>query len=57
METFFVWVLIAYLLGFIVTIWALLDTPATRSLVFLRAGVWPYYWITGKPTGTKFPMD
>lgn len=50
---------VIYLIGFIVVcafhiIWLPMVTP---PLAFLRALVWPYFWITGQPHGEPFRMD
>ncbi len=46
-----------YGLGFFGTVWVLLQLPVTPGLAFLRATVWPIFWLTGWPRGEQLPMD
>lgn len=47
-----------YLFGFLFFFWVNLRIgPVTRELALLRALVWPYWIVTGKPAGERLPMD
>ena len=50
---FYVW-----LVGFVLTLLGhLMFLPMiTPDLAFVRALVWPVYWVTGWPRGTPLPM-
>lgn len=51
------WVPIIYVVGFSVTFVINNSGPIMPGLALLRAIVWPYWMVTGRPFGQRLPMD
>ena len=48
---------LVYVAGLIFTFFVNNSGPVSPGLALLRAFVWPYWWLTGRPFGWRMPMD
>lgn len=57
----FWFVVLVYLAGFVGTFLININIGPVAAygpgLALLRAFVWPFFWITGRPHGRQMPMD
>lgn len=57
MKTIFIVVFVIYLLGGAGVFWMHTQMPVTFGLALVRSAVWPIWIATGRPRGSRLPMD